>query len=244
MNEFMVHVERIVRPIQVIDDRKDRMREELLAHLNAAFEAELVRQPDAEFAKKQAIANLGDPAQLRKELEATVSRGGRAKAQFERLLSWHAPEPAWHFTLRIGIIVGLSTAILVSVIVLIVLSSVALPALGVLRMLAPLAFLLGLNVFVLGLLYFKTRDSLLGAFGVQKSWFYVAMYLAASALTTEISLLFFLWSVSGEIWGGADLFFGRSLICMVLPLLGLLVARVRGPQEIRHAIWECLDISG
>src|ERR1700722_4138071 len=106
MNEFMIHVERIVRPIQAMDAHKDRMREELLAHLETSFEQERAKQADEVLARRLAIASLGDSGQLRNELQDSVTRMQRAKARFARVFSWHAPEPAWRYTLRAGLAVG------------------------------------------------------------------------------------------------------------------------------------------
>jgi hypothetical protein len=244
MIEFMVHVERIVRPIQAMDDRKDRMREELLAHLTATYEVEVARQGDAVLARSRAIASLGEPERLRQELQETVSRGGRWKAQFERLFNWHAPEPAWKYTLRAGVFSGLSILLLLPLVLLSSLRFGAQPALEALRLLVPLAALIGVNVFVLGYLYFKMRDALLGAPWTKRSWARVGGCVLASSLTVEASLLFFLWNVSGDIESDLGLFAARSLICLALPLIGVWVAWSRGPQEIRHAMWECLEISG
>ncbi len=244
MKEFMVHVERIVRPIQAMDERKDRMREELLAHLIASFEERRKTQADESLARKEAIASMGDPAQLRSELQAAISLGHRAKARFERLFNWHAPEPAWKYTLRVGLFTGSSILLLLPLMILPVAWQGNVSVLEVLRLLAPLAALIGLNAFALGYFYFKMRDSLLGAFGTRRSWARAACYVVASSLVVEASLLFYLWSVTGEIGSDPALFAGRSLICLVLPVVGVLVAWRRGPQEIRHAEWECLEIGG
>lgn len=73
MKELMIHVERIVRPIRA-DASKLRMRRELLAHLEASFEQERARGLDEAAALAEAKRRLGDPAELRLELQASVSR--------------------------------------------------------------------------------------------------------------------------------------------------------------------------
>jgi hypothetical protein len=71
MNEFMIHVERIVRPIRG-DSSKLRMRRELLAHLQASFEQERSRGSDEVAAIAEAKRRLGVPAVLTQELQASV----------------------------------------------------------------------------------------------------------------------------------------------------------------------------
>lgn len=73
MKELMIHVERIVRPIRA-DASKLRMRRELLDHLQASFEQERARGLDEAAAVPEAKRRLGEPNDLRRELQASVSR--------------------------------------------------------------------------------------------------------------------------------------------------------------------------
>jgi hypothetical protein len=72
-DQLMIHVERIVRPIHA-DCSKLRMRTELLAHLQTAFEEERARGLDEAAALAEAKRRLGDPAELTRELQAAVPR--------------------------------------------------------------------------------------------------------------------------------------------------------------------------
>lgn len=72
MNELMVHVERVVRPVRAGGRRKLRMREELLAHLTAVYDEERARLGDDALALHQAVRRFGNPAELTRELQATV----------------------------------------------------------------------------------------------------------------------------------------------------------------------------
>lgn len=65
-------VDRIVDPVRAGEKRKDRMREELAAHLSASHAEELARLGDDEAAVERAIARLGDPAELTRGLQAVV----------------------------------------------------------------------------------------------------------------------------------------------------------------------------
>jgi len=70
--ELMLHVERIVRPIRALASRKLRMRRELLAHLQAAFEEQRQQGADEQAALLQAKERLGSGDDLRQELQKSV----------------------------------------------------------------------------------------------------------------------------------------------------------------------------
>src|SRR5690606_24324090 len=72
MKELMVPVERAVRPVHAGPARKCRMRQELLAHLTGIFEAERARGGDERQALAEALRRFGDPADLARELQASV----------------------------------------------------------------------------------------------------------------------------------------------------------------------------
>ena len=74
MNALRVHVERAVRPIRANGLRKDRMREELLAHLTGVFEEELERLGDEGGAAREAIRRFGGAQDVSQELQAAVPR--------------------------------------------------------------------------------------------------------------------------------------------------------------------------
>lgn len=73
MKALHVQVERVVRPIRASAQRKDRMREELLAHLTCLFEEELAKTGDTQIATAEAFRRFGDAKSLTRELQASVS---------------------------------------------------------------------------------------------------------------------------------------------------------------------------
>jgi hypothetical protein len=244
MNEFMIHVERIVRPVMAPSDRKDRMREELLVHLQDAYEKELLRTPDDSLARQRAIEGLGKPLELTHSLQDSVSRLDRSKARLGRILAWHAPEPAWRYALRVGIWIGILPGLFSLLVTgMLFLIEGDKEILTRARIALGFSLLIFSDVFLLGLLYFKMRDALLGAFGTSRSWLRVTACLVASIALIEGSLIFFLWLNTGNLGEGWDLVVGRSLLVLILPLAGGLIAWYNGPYEIRHAEWECLDIA-
>ena len=72
MKELMIQVERAVRPVQASPARKRRMRQELHAHLTGIFEEEKARGDDEPLALARALQRFGDPAELTRELQASV----------------------------------------------------------------------------------------------------------------------------------------------------------------------------
>jgi hypothetical protein len=78
-SQFRELVERVAGPVWAGESRKDRMREELLAHLEASFEEERGHLGDDGAAARRAIERLGDPAALTRSFQDSVP-------WFERIL--------------------------------------------------------------------------------------------------------------------------------------------------------------
>jgi hypothetical protein len=87
MKELKICVERVVRPIRATPRRKDRMREELLAHLTATYEEELARDDDPKAALDRAVVRFGKPNEVRRELQESVPAA-------ERILHSRLPLPS------------------------------------------------------------------------------------------------------------------------------------------------------
>jgi hypothetical protein len=78
----MVHVERAVRAVHASPARKQRMRQELLAHLTGLVEEEKARGGDERQALARALQRFGDPAGLSQDLQASVPRPERWLSQW------------------------------------------------------------------------------------------------------------------------------------------------------------------
>jgi hypothetical protein len=117
MKALRVHVERIVRPIHASVRRKNKMREELLAHLTAAFEEERNLADSDDVAIERATERLGEPVSLRAELQASVPWVEHMSFAYLRLRldpeSYGRNEPfGWRGAARIATaIVGLVVAL-------------------------------------------------------------------------------------------------------------------------------------
>ncbi len=84
MKQLMIHVERAVRPVCAEESTKCNMREELYAHITSICEQELEQADDEQAAIAQACRRFGQPADLTRELQRSVSRLERAVASIDR----------------------------------------------------------------------------------------------------------------------------------------------------------------
>jgi hypothetical protein len=92
--ELKVVVEQTVRPVRATLNRKSRMREELLAHLESIF-AEESRKPGGEQAALLAAKRrFGEPSELAEQLQQTVPWWDRCCSILENL-GYQPSESAW-----------------------------------------------------------------------------------------------------------------------------------------------------
>ena len=95
LKELRRVVERAVRPVGATMARKRRMREELLAHLEAIFEEEAEKLGDDQAALEQAKQRFGDPGELTGQLQETVTRWERVGSVVEKF-SYQPGQPVLH----------------------------------------------------------------------------------------------------------------------------------------------------
>jgi hypothetical protein len=242
----MVAVERAVRPVRSSGRRKDRMREELLAHLTASYEEEFARLGDENAARAEAIRRFGEPAALTAELQASVPLKGWVEYQLERWFGWHAPESAVRYTFRLAVLILIVSVVLSTPVVLAVAlscSDFAIDGLTRLRIGGTFLLVMSVDVFLLGLLYYKMRDALLGRMEVRRS------LLRATGFALLFGLVLFTSGPAIAVLSLGDVASGVWLVLpdfLILASVGLgfalFYALVNGPAEIRHTEWECLDI--
>lgn len=246
MRELMIHVERVVRPVRACTDHKDRMREELLAHLTGLFEEERPRLGDDRAALEQALGRFGDAAELTQQLQASVSRMERGEFLVERWLTWQAPESAARYALRLTVQLFLLSIALSVIVVLVVLLK---EGRGVdlwtrLRLGTSFLVVLHADLFLLALLYFKVRDALCGSPGVQRSWLRATAFAALSALVVPASGLVYGLAALGSLALSLELLYLWYPFALLVPAAFILWGWFHGPAEIRHSEWCCLDIGG
>lgn len=253
MTEFMVLVERAVRPVQAGPKKLNRMREELLAHLVAIHEEELARLGDEYAAKAEAIRRFGDPAALTGELQQSVKWNDRIDARLNRVYGWHPGESAARYSARLALLLAL--VVLPWLTIALVTAGLRRPHDGTVATTAALLRLLGgvlvfapLVVFVLSILTIRIRDAMFGAFGARRSWRQVLGLAGLSLLAFPVlGRLFFQVSL-GNIDVIADQLttttslVGSAVGYLFVPLYLVWFAWKAGPGQIRYAEWASLDI--
>jgi hypothetical protein len=253
MNEFMVLVERAVRPVQAGPTKLTRMREELLAHLMAIHEEELVRLGNDATARVEAIRRFGDPEVLTAELQQSVKWNDRLDARLNRMYGWRPGESAVRYSARLALLLAL--AILPWVPFALVTTGLrrpndeTVPTTGeILRLFGGVLVFVPLFVFVLSILSIHIRDAMFGAFGATRSWWRVAGLAGLSLPAFPLLGLLFFRVALGNIDVMADqLTTTASLVTsaagylIVPPFLVFLSWKI-GPGQIRYAEWASLNI--
>jgi hypothetical protein len=105
MNQLKVIVEGAVRPVRASTCRKRRMREELLAHVSAAFEEE-AKLSDERTALERTGQRFGNPNELAGQLQESVPASDGIHCLLDKL--WFRPgEPKGRRLLRYGTLYSL-----------------------------------------------------------------------------------------------------------------------------------------
>ena len=252
MNEFMVLVERAVRPVQAGPKKLTRMREELLAHLVAIHEEELARLGDEPAARAEAIRRFGDPAALTAELQQTVTWTDRIDARLNRVCGWRPGESAARYSARLALLLAL--VVLPWLPFTLAMAELGRlhdgaepPTAGHLRLFAGLLVFVPLVTFVLSMLTIRIRDAMFGAFGRKRSWRRVAGLAGLALLVFPVLGHLFFRVGFGNIDILADQLTATSLVAsgtgyLFVPLYLVWFAWKTGPGQIRHVEWASLDI--
>jgi hypothetical protein len=255
LTQLQIVVERAVRPVRAGARRKDRMREELLAHLTGIYDQERARHGDETAAREEAVRRFGQPAALTRGLQESLTGEDRLTYFVERWIGWRARESAARHAYRLAVTVLVCLAAMALPMVVAGVTERLVNQRGVQelpRLLLNVAVLLGMGtgaLFVLGLLYFKLRDTLFASRGVSRSLLRVAAYAAFFSLVVlALPVGMLLVPMMGTAVS-ADLDLCLEILwpwwfvfALVSPLFPVLYARIHGPTEIRHAEWACLDL--
>jgi ATP-dependent Clp protease ATP-binding subunit ClpC len=239
-------VERAVRPVRASVKRKRQMREELLVHLTAICDEEQQSgSPDVLAALDAAARRFGDPAELARELQASVPWSERFAYRVERWLGWRAPESVLRMMLRTSFI---SLAILAVAVGVPMLASVLIAPGGgrdasyLLRVFLALVLLTPVTQFAVGWCYYRTRDSLFGAFGTRRSLAAATLWSLAGGLAVFAAAIGFVAGLEGGAMRLMDTLWVASFSGIAMSVICALLARSRGPVEIRDATWQLLPV--
>lgn len=237
-------VERTVRPVRASTPRKRKMREELLAHLTGIYEQELEAGRDADAAMAEAAHRFGDPAELAKELEASVPRAERIGYAIDRQLGWRAPESVERYLARMTAWCFALMALLWCVAAGFTWSRLGVEGLWeALRPVTAMAVITPVSVFLVEWLYYRIRDTWWGVFGTRRS---VARLLGWELLLglsiVACGAAFGAMTIGGTA-GIARMMWPCSAAAVGVALATANRARVRGPVEIEDTVWASLDVS-
>jgi hypothetical protein len=173
---------------------------------------------------------------------------GRGSQRFEeagrRLRGFFGRQTAARYTFRMAVQLFLLIGVLAALafVPVLIFEGQAADMMIRLRLVSSFVFLCSADVFLLGLLYFKMRDRLLGGLGVQRSWRRVMAYSILAMLIFLANGFSFGFLGIGDAAEGWNLMAYGAPFALGVPLWMGLIARFHGPAEIRHTEWECLDI--
>jgi hypothetical protein len=224
---------------------KRKMREELLAHLSAIYQEELERLNDPIAALEASTRRFGDPTELSRELHTAVPIGEKIDWYIEHWLGWRAPESVVHMMLRTSFV---SFVLIVAITGVPILAGILYQGWDwsqavALHVFAALAILTPTAQFLIGLCYYKMRDSFWGVFGAHKSRVNATLWSLLAGLIVFTVGLGFVLMVEGRSAPASKVLPILSLIGLWTAIILPLLARVRGPIEIRDTIWATLDVS-
>lgn len=249
--EQMKIVERVVRPVRAVVQRKRKMREELLGHLAGIYEEENARLRDSSAALAEAGRRLGEARLLTKELEQALPSGERFAYWFGRFFEWRAPESAARYCARLGInmifLLACMTAPMVACFFLTGMSGEANPWLA-LRLEVSFVLMVPTGLALLTWVYFKMRDAMWGAFGSRKSVLRVGGFAVTIAIMTFVFMLVFFgiqtWNLGNAVNSGNAVFYldRAAAVGVGCAVFYIITARLNGPREIADAIWGSLKV--
>jgi Clp amino terminal domain, pathogenicity island component len=236
-------IERIVRPIRTPVARKRKMREEFLCHLDEIFQEELAQLGDRPAALAAAARRLGDPTQLSAELDAACARQ-RIAFYIERWIGWQAPESVLRFMTRVAVAVFVILAALVvpPFTIGLFVGGWDSRTLDSLRVVAAVLVFIPAAQFGIGMTYFQMRDALWGAFGSRRSLFRAFFLAGCVGLAMLLAAFGFITLVDWNLMVPTYLILPVCGLAILTACAYFLLARYRGPTEIRDTAWACLKI--
>ncbi len=237
-------VERAVRPVLATSGRKRKMREELLAHLTEIYHQEQSRLHDPVAATEEAGRRFGDPVELAGELQSAVPFYDRMEALLDRWFGRRAPESALRYLLRVTaqiycalfIVTALAFALCVDKLGWNTSLWIAMRPIFAIHVFLPVAF------FLLGLLYFETRNTMFGVFGQRKSRWKVLLFQACFVIAIVVLGCSFTLISERSLQRTEQMLIPYFAIGIVSAIGALLVARFNGSNEIRDAMWARLNL--
>lgn len=242
LTELKIIVERCVRPLRASDDRKRRMREELLDHLTAIFEEERKLHSDEHFTLKRARERFGEPEDLMAELQATVSRWDRGCAIFDKL-RFNPGQPLWIQFSKYFSVMFVTFTLMTCLMIPISWIRDGLDEIGiVLHVALVMSATIAALTFAFTFLIERIRQAMYESKAKYKRWAVTIYGLASLGVFPVITWLAY-WGFLGEFNASLDGLFLGCAFAPVLPLFFVLLARVEEKQVRQDREWASLEIN-
>jgi hypothetical protein len=243
--EQLKYVERIVRAVPAGIMCKRKMREELLTHLTTIYEEELAHRKSPVSAWKSAAERFGTPAEISRDLRNSLPFRERLNDFVERRLGvgWRPPETATHWMARwaFHIAILLFALNILQGILITVAAGFNPGTWAAIRAVALMSLCIPLLQFTLGVAFFKMRDALFGVFGTRRSNVTAAAMAALMSLAIAATFSTFVMLTAGQFTNTPQVV-AVTLASICTPLFAYIIIRTDGPQELRDALWGCLDL--
>lgn len=247
LTQLQIVVERAVRPVRTASLRKDMIRQELLAHLIAVYEEHFARRGNEVQALNEATSRFGQPAELARELQASISWKERAMCIFEHYFHRRPAETGLSYLRRSAVMLLLFNAAIMALTVGIVELFEGIPPREFwMRLRGGGSFVLiqSADILLLGIAYHQMRKAICSGVKATLPWRKVAAWGVLSSLIVSISLLTFFLLSTGELTTDMAVCCYRMLaFAVALPLCMAAICFNFGPAQLRHRQWEMLDIN-
>lgn len=239
----MTLVERIVRPVRASTRRKRKIRDELLMHVGAIYDQELLRLNDPAAALSEMAARFGDPTELACELEAALPYHERISNFIENLFAWRARESAAQYALRQAKLTFYSVAgSLLFIFALVFTRYGRFDNLWTLaRVFAAIAILASPAQFAITIAWIKMRDAMWGKFGSHKSY---ARVLGCDAIVAIVTMLSLTALTCISRWSFETGFepIAFAAVGAIAAAISLVAVWLSGPETIRDTFRKMLNI--
>jgi Clp amino terminal domain, pathogenicity island component len=237
-------VERVVRPVRASAVRKRKMREELLAHFSGIYEREQARLNDPAQALKAAANRFGDPTALANELNSALPFAEKATYFINRNSGRRPQESVVRYMLRfaIGMTAFVAIFLFCCLIPVAFLKDGGRAILFLARPLAGSLPFMFIDIWILGMLYFKLRDAMCGAPWARKSRPLTIVWGALIAVVAFGTAIGFNAMAKLDGSAAASEVYISVAVSATAAIVFPIVACVSGPEEIGDEAWASLDL--
>jgi hypothetical protein len=235
-------VERVVRPLRASMSYKQRVRDELLAHVSSVYLEELSKLGEEPAALERTAQRFGEAAELTGQLQRAVPGRDGLYRLADSLFGFGSSQSTWHRSIRHAVSGGIHCAVAIGLIAIPVEALMPERLHAFLPLYGPLC-LAALCVFVSGLMFLAhwMCPALFGEAGV--SWQKTILIALASGMLLPMVTFGVCLGLAAEVWSSFLAVVPLGILAIVLtpPIVFLFAWRLS--IEIRaHDDWANLSI--